>query len=114
MPTLEVEIEVVCSCGAVLEEESAVRTERRAMHHPRSMMQICAGPCCACIERTKEEVVRHTELLIERTKTTFSINTEVLKEAIDALERHIPEGHGAHPNPEYEIVENLRKVLADA
>lgn len=37
---------------------------------------------------------------------------EALKNAERALTRHIPEGHGVHPNPEFEIVLASRAALA--
>lgn len=35
-----------------------------------------------------------------------------LRAAEEALTRHIPEGHGPHPNPEFIIVEQVRAALA--
>lgn len=37
---------------------------------------------------------------------------ESAQEALECLKRHIPDGHGPHPNPEYAIVENLEAALS--
>lgn len=33
------------------------------------------------------------------------------REAFESLKRHIPEAHGVHPNPEYQIVEDMAAAL---
>ena len=112
MSLLGIEIEIICTCGALLEDETTVNTNRRDVRNAMSIIQLRAGPCVACVERVRDENISRTELLIERTKALYRINVEALKEAIQALERHIPEGHGTHPNPEYEIIQKLRAALA--
>lgn len=39
---------------------------------------------------------------------------DALEAALEALKRHIPEAHGVHPNPEYEVVEAARTALKNA
>lgn len=37
---------------------------------------------------------------------------EAARASLEAMKRHIPEAHGVHPNPEYQIVEDMAAALA--
>ncbi len=47
MPTMEVEFEVFCSCGAGLCQQSVVENGRRGQ-------RVTVEPCARCLERSKE------------------------------------------------------------
>lgn len=78
--------------NAVLVKQLAVCSKRRGM--PLEAAHLMAEAAAALSPALVKEGV--VELLIEVEKT---------------LCRHIPEAHGVHPNPEFEIVEKVRAAL---
>lgn len=50
-------------------------------------------------------------LAYEAALTASEAEVERLREALEAMKRHIPEAHGVHPNPEYQIVEDMAAAL---
>ena len=57
---------------------------------------------------------KETGELVRAPLSTAEGSKQAFAEALDALRRHIPEAHGIHPNPEYEIVERFAAALSKA
>lgn len=93
-------------------DEARDQIHRMREHHERTLEDDSIVASCGCL--TKSPEVRFHKpgckyrLICERDELR-----KALIEAEVALSRHIPEGHGSHPNPEFEVVEQARQALAN-